>query len=150
MTGFENATGTPANFYDNTWIATMAERQAALVKETQDELLNEHQMAFNRWCERRRRTAEGLATLAQQSLAAKSPPEAMQAWMNWLEGAIGRLSEDAKDQMQLGAVWGRFHTNGPFAAALNWEGHTRDAQHHAPVAARGPGATNSPTQAGLH
>ncbi|MGH6816040.1 MAG: hypothetical protein ACREC6_10065 [Hyphomicrobiaceae bacterium] len=136
----ETTTGPFTAFYDFGWFPRVVQSQAVLFKVTQQQLLNEHRTMFDRWCERRCRTVDGLATLAQQAAAAKNPMEAVQALMTWSEGAIARLSEDAGDQLQLGAVWGRLYAANPFMAALNYEQRDSDA---------GRGLNGRPA-AGLH
>ncbi len=97
-----------------------ADRHIEIGKTTHDGMIAGTQEIFDRWCARRRQSADALATLGREALAAKSPQDVLQVWVQWTKGAMDRLLEDAKDQMAAGASAARHVANGTTAMALYW------------------------------
>ncbi len=117
----------------------VAEQQASAIKHTQDELLDEHQKAFDGWCARCHKAADGLLMLTHASLQAKSPPDLIRPWMHWFQGAVERLSEDTTDQKKVGATVIRCCANAPLAMVSSSD----DQQSHPARTSNGQDATRS-------
>lgn len=96
------------------------DRHLEITKLTQDGMITGTQEIVDRWCARRRQSAEALAKLGHDALAAKSPQDVMQIWVHWSKGVMDRLLEDAKDQMAAGASAARQVASGTTAMALSW------------------------------
>jgi hypothetical protein len=82
-------------------IPALAEKQADVLRKTQDELIDEVQQVADRWCERRHKMVEAMFDLSLTSLHNPGQLGTADAWMRWYHGALQRLSEDASDQMEL-------------------------------------------------
>jgi hypothetical protein len=82
-------------------IPALAEKQADVLRKTQDELIDEVHQVADRWCERRHKMVEAMFDLSMTSLHNPGQLGTADAWMRWYHGALQRLSEDASDQMEL-------------------------------------------------
>lgn len=95
------------------------DRHIEINKIMHDDIISGTQAVFERWCARRRQSAEALATLGREALAAKSPQDAMHVWVQWTMGAMDRLLDDAKDQMAAGTSVARHVATSATAIALS-------------------------------
>jgi len=101
------------------WPTTLAlppftEKQADVLREAQDELIDEVQQVADRWCARRHKTVAAMFDLSVPPLHQSGPVSVAEAWMRWYSGALQRLSEDAGDQMELAATLAKCCGNGMF------------------------------------
>jgi len=99
------------------WSAGLAtpipiEHQAMLLKETQDELLDECQRVIDRWCARRHETTEALFGLTDHCAHSQDPLQLAEAWSHWLTGAVERASDDLRDQIKLSMTGAKTLGNG--------------------------------------
>lgn len=80
--------------------SSVVKAQAEAVRKIDCEVLDGCQRAVDRWFERRHRTAEAMAELSRAACEARSPQDLLEAWMQWSQGAMSRLTEDARDQAE--------------------------------------------------
>lgn len=102
-------------------MSALAEKQADVLRKTQDALIDELQKITDRWCERRHKTVEAVFDLSRVSLQNTGPIGIAEAWMSWYKGALHRLSEDASDQMELAVTLARCCGNGIFVGVTSAE-----------------------------
>ncbi len=112
------------------WSAGLAtpipiEHQAGLLKETQDELLNECQRVIDRWCARRHETTEALFGLTDDCVHSQAPLQLAEAWSHWLTGAVERASDDLRDQIKLSMTGAKTLGNGYRMSHLKYQRQPR-------------------------
>jgi hypothetical protein len=100
-------------------VATMIQRQLEATRIAEDEVLDGIQGAVDRWCERRHRTVRAFADFGREMLEARTPQDVMAAWVQLSKGAMERITEDARDQIEVGTRVMRCVAGGPMGAM--WE-----------------------------
>jgi len=109
----------------------LAEKQADVLRRTQDALIDELQKVTDRWCERRHKTVEAAFDLTRVSLQNAGPIGIAEAWLSWYKGTLHRLSEDASDQMELAVTLAQCCSNAVTISAEGTEAEREIAKRSA-------------------
>jgi hypothetical protein len=135
-------------FGDTRALGTSAftEKQANVLRRTQDDLIDEMQQIAERWCARRHETVEAMFQLGVASLRNNNPVAISELWMRWCKGALRRWSEDTSDQVELAVVTAKCCGNGALVSDMRTEGQrTTGPKAKSPVVRRR--AKKAPTRA---
>src|SRR5918992_1741240 len=83
-------------------IATATEGQAKALNKAQHEFLDSYKNVVDHWCKRRHEGVAALMGLTMDVAEARSPTAVGTAVLQWYQGALQRLSQDAQDQLKMG------------------------------------------------
>ena len=83
-------------------IATTTEGQVKALNKAQHEFLDSYKNVVDHWCKRRHEGVAALMSLTRDVTEARSPTAVGTAVLQWYQGALQRLSQDAQDQLKMG------------------------------------------------
>ena len=84
------------------WMKSIATTTEGQVKALNNEFLDSYKNVVDHWCKRRHEGVAALMGLTMDVAEARSPTAVGTAVLQWYQGALQRLSQDAQDQLKMG------------------------------------------------